>query len=660
MNLTNGPTDDHDFAEDIPPTADHEITPREAIVDLILAKALSSDERLRLAAGASTTLVLAVPGADWVRPVTEAVRELSSPGAFVLGRESLPKDRTDIRLVDRMMGGDPVVGISQSPERNLPPLLISGAERLVRVGPVDGSTLEQVFARFLEGPVPSRVMDLPIDRLGLDELSSLIVTGAGVDQTVQRIEKVLSRRTNVGRDAERLPRLEDAIEYGAARDWALDLRDDILAYRKGLIPWREVDRGCVLYGESGTGKTLLARMIGQACDIPTIVSSLGELFASSSGYLDAMIKAQRKLFDDARAMAPCLLFLDELNSAPDIDRLEGRNADYWRPLILDFYQLLDSALSDREGVVVIGATNRLMDINPAILRPGRMERAIHVGPPDATGIVHILRHHLDDDLEGADLGWLATIAHRQGATGAVLMEKVRAARRVARRAGRTVTLVELSAQFIGPETRSAEVLHRTAVHESGHALAAILLKTGELRSVSIMSEGVAGGATDVDGAIRGHHTIGEVENVVKAMLSGRVAEQVVIGSSSMGAGGDDGSDLAHATGVLTLAYASCGLGGSLVYRGDATTAVNLLTLDATLRAQVHTTLDRLHAEASELIKAHASTLKTLTDFLLERRFVTGAEVVDLVSATLPSPPIRMEAPGNRHPGKESTKPGVPE
>lgn len=630
MNFTDGPADDSDFGHDARSGNADNVTPREAIVDLLLEKALDAEERRGLAYGSGTTLVLRVPAADWVRPVAEAVRELS-PRAFVLARDSVPKEKSDIELVDRMMAGDPVVGISQNPDRNLPPLLLSAAERQVAIGPVDVGTLEKVIARFLKGSLTARLDELAIDRLSLDELSSLIVTGMDVDHTLHRIEKALSGRTKVGRDADRLPRLEDAIEYGAARDWALNLRDDIVAYRAGLISWAEVDRGCVLYGETGTGKTMLARMIGRACGIPTIVSSLGELFANSSGYLDATIKAQRKLFDDAKALAPCVLFLDELNAAPDIDQLAGGNADYWRPLILDFYQELDSALSDRDGVVVIGATNRLIDINPAILRPGRMERAIYVGPPDANGLVRILRHHLCADLPDADLGELATIAYRGRATGAVVMEKVRAARRLARRAARAMTLNDLSAQFIAPETRSVAVLYRTAVHEAGHAVTAILLNTGELRSVSIMSEDLAGGATEVENVLGGHHTLEEVENVVKAMLAGRMAEDVVMGSPSMGAGGNDNSDLANATRALALVFASCGLGGSLVYRGDAARVMDLVMMDATLRGQIDAALQRLQAEVRELLTKNKPTLERLTELLLDRRFLSGDEVFEMMT-----------------------------
>src|SRR5690606_4877816 len=134
-----------------------------------------------------------------------------------------------------------------------------------------------------------------------------------------------------------------------------------------------------------------------------------------------------------KARKPSILFLDEINAIPNIDKLDARGRDWWSPVILDFYTLLDGAMSGRDGVIVIGATNRIEDIHPAILRPSRLERAIFVGPPDQYGIERIMRHHLGDDLVNEDLGMLTALNAAHRATGAVIEEQVRAARRTARR-----------------------------------------------------------------------------------------------------------------------------------------------------------------------------------------------------------------------------------
>ena len=225
-------------------------------------------------------------------------------------------------------------------------------------------------------------------------------------------------------------------------EWALSLRDDIRDMRKGLIGWDDIDRGCCCTGRLAPERPCSPECLAEACGVPVVVSSIAELFANSSGYLNDVIKALRKTFDEARAKAPSILFLDEINALPNIDQVGERNKDYWAPVIFDFYTLLDGAMSGRDGVIVIGATNRIEDIHPALLRPGRLERAIHVGAPDAAGVERIMRHHLGGDLADVDLGKLAI---RMLAVGnwAVVMEQVRAARRLARRAGRPMVMADL-------------------------------------------------------------------------------------------------------------------------------------------------------------------------------------------------------------------------
>lgn len=118
-----------------------------------------------------------------------------------------------------------------------------------------------------------------------------------------------------------IPNLEDAVEFGAARDWGLELQADLADFIAGKIAWSSVDRGVVLHGVPGTGKTLFAKALAQACSVPLIVGSMGEFFASTDGHLGDVIKRQRQLFDQAKACRPCILFIDELNALPDIDTL---------------------------------------------------------------------------------------------------------------------------------------------------------------------------------------------------------------------------------------------------------------------------------------------------------------------------------------------------
>ncbi len=614
-----------------PSLGQQQLTPRELLVDLALEKALDALHKVGLVAGHSLVIVLVPRSEDWVRPLAEAIRELSST-AYILARGSVPKEMADPALVDRLMSGRPVVGISPSPRRQLPKLLLDSAHRHIDMEPLTWEMLETVAKRFLRGPIPAEFAGMDVSSLGLDELAGLIANGANAGETLHRIRKLLVDRTLVDEDDALLPHLKESIEYGEAQTWALHLRDDIADMRRGAASWTDIDRGCLLFGPPGTGKTMLARMLGRECGIPTIVASLADHFVGGTGYLDSVLKKQRQMFEEARSKAPCILFIDEINALPNVDTLDSRNRDYWMPVILDFYTQLDGALSDRDGVIVVGATNRIEDINGALLRPGRLERSIYVGPPDAAGSERIMRYHLAGALADVDISTLASINADRSATGAIIMEQCRAARRTARRAGREMVLDDLRAQVMPIDERSSLELRRTAIHEAGHALIPLVLGRGEVNHISIVLDGASGGSTSLTTETIGNRTLGDIEDIVTTMLAGRAAEEVMLGAVTMGAGGDDQSDLSHATRILVVAFASSGLGGSLVYRGGKEHVQNLLMMDREFRLQIDGALARLYERATVLIREHADSLDLLVDALMTRRFMTGEEVRKLVGS----------------------------
>ena len=366
--------------------------------------------------------------------------------------------------------------------------------------------------------------------------------------------------------------------------------------------------------------------------MPVVIASIGELFASSSGYLDGVIKAMRKVFNEAKAKAPSILFLDEINSMPNVDTLSERGKDWWLPVITDFYTLLDSAVSDRDGVVVVGATNRLQDIHPAILRPGRLERAIHVGPPDPKGVERIMRHHLGEDIAGVDLGPIAQLDSVLGATGAIIMEQVRAARRRARRAGRPLELEDLIAQVVEEETRDEPTLRRTAVHESGHALVG-LLTGAPLESMTIMSFGNAGGGTQFARQEAHFMTRADYEDKVMTLLAGRAAEELLLDAPSQGAGGAAESDLGRATTIVGSMFASVGLGDTLLYRADSESVMAVITVDRDLEIKMHNTMSELYDRTLALLAENRNTLAAIADELLVKRFMQRPEIESVVAKT---------------------------
>ena len=600
----------------------------DVLVALSLNKAVDTEMRERLHSATMKAIVVSVPDPGWARPVADAIADSVEEHVHRIVREKIPapRDLDDPRLSVRLRDGEIVVGVAQDPDRALPPLLLSVADARITIPNPDAAMLMEVIRHCQEDDGPTEAEELKPQLLSFDELCGLMPHGGKASETIARIRLAIERKLSagIGRKRKAMPRLEEAVEYGEARQWALRLRDDIADIRVGLATMDDIDRGAVFYGPPGTGKTLLAQMLGEATGLPTVVSSVAELFASSSGYLDGVIKAMRKVFDEARAKSPCILFWDEINGLPRVDQLDSKYRDYWMPVILDFYTALDGAMSDRSGVIVIGATNRLEDIHPALLRPGRLERAIFIGPPDEQGVERIMRHHLAGELANADLTMLSRLDVAREATGAVIEEQIRAARRLARRAKRPMIIEDIEAQIFPVEDRTDAFARRAAIHEAGHAVAGII--NGEtLRMVSIIPVGTTGGGTMFENPKRGLSTRSDFELMVVRMLAARAAEEVILGEPSQGAGGSDDSDIGHATQIASMIEGAWGLGGSLVYRAAPNDVGDLLN-DPTFRARVDATLKALYERALALVRKHESEVVAIADALVERRFMTGDQV----------------------------------
>jgi ATP-dependent Zn protease len=223
-------------------------------------------------------------------------------------------------------------------------------------------------------------------------------------------------------------------------------------------------------------------------------------------------------------------------------------------------------------------------------------------------------------LPDADLGSLATLG--AGRTGAALAGAVVEARAIARRAGRPLAIEDLAAALAPPDRRSEAERYRTAVHEAGHAVAALVLGHA-VHSVSILVQGGAGGLTVTSGGAS-LPTRADLEARVVVGLAGRAAEEVLCGEVSAGASGD----LAEATARLTEVHCSLGLGTRLRVSPDPRAT---LTLDRELAAAVEGDLVRLHARAVEIVRGARPGLDRVVDALMARRVLSGVETKDFLT-----------------------------
>ncbi|MET4605371.1 cell division protease FtsH [Bradyrhizobium sp. JR4.1] len=595
--------------------------------------------RRRLAHVQALAAIVIVPGPAWVAPVAAYVAsEFGSRWCFHT-RDGTDRRRDDAGTVEAardLSRGMCVMGVSHD-EKLLPASLRSAADIVVSVAPPDGAVLRKAIARFARRS-PGELEPGIAAGLDLPEIVAAFRPGKGAKDVVRRLEA--ARRSHVG-TAQRVPALSTAVEYGAAQRFGLDLARDLEDFRNNRISWRDIDRGICLHSIPGCGKSWFPAVLSQGCGgIPLVTTSAGSWFANGPGYLDTVVKEARKSHAMAVAMAApiAIWHIDEVDAAiPERANMSNRAQEWWNVVVSDILNIVDSALAAKDAhLLVVGTCNDISRVDRALLRPGRLEKVVRIDPPDAAGIVNILRFHLDDELAGEDLA--AAGAVMEGATPAEIMYMVRTARRAARHAARGLAVADLIAAAMPAETHPPARLFRMALHESAHAVILLALAAGTVQGVFLRSAGDAGGRTSVLYSDEDLTTRQTIEDRVTVALAARAAERLFTGSVSSGGGGAADSDIGFSTVQIASLHASFGMRGAPLYLGAGEEELlRAVAFDPDLREAVGRDLRRLQLRADRLVAANSDAILAVAERLAERRHLTGAEVEGLVRGRLARP-----------------------
>ena len=408
-----------------------------------------------------------------------------------------------------------------------------------------------------------------------------------------------------------------------------------------------IPKGVLLEGPPGTGKTLLARAVAGEANVPFY-------YISGSDFVELFVgvgaSRVRDMFKQAKASAPCLIFIDEIDA---VGRQRGTGLGGGHD---EREQTLNQLLTEmdgfgvNEGIIVMAATNRPDVLDPALLRPGRFDRQVTVSLPDPTERLDILKVHAKGKIFASSVN-LENLSHRTpGFSGADLENLLNEAALLAvRRNKDKITMAEIDEAtdrvLMGPAKVSRKYSDKekqlVAIHESGHAVIGLKLEDAEdVHKITIIPRGVAGGYTmmmpkEEKMAV---HTKNELLARITGLLGGRVAEELFLGEMTTGASDDfsKATKIARAMvtqygmsdlGTITLEEKNEGifLGRDYNKARDFSDAVAL-----EIDKEVQKIIEECYKETKRILKENEKLVWAIANTLVERETITSEQIQELV------------------------------
>jgi cell division protease FtsH len=394
-----------------------------------------------------------------------------------------------------------------------------------------------------------------------------------------------------------------------------------------------VPRGILLHGPPGTGKTLLGKAVASASGANFYSASAASFVEMFAGLGAARI---RKLFEEARKNSPSIVFIDELDAVGTTRAGSGSHREHDQTLNQLLVEL--DGFGARDEVVVMSASNRLQDLDPALLRPGRFDRQVFVGSPDVAGREAILGVHTRSKPLAADVDLGRVAKHTSGLTGADLANLCNEAAILAGRAGAQyvrqsdfdAALERIVAGLQQRRVVSEKEKRILAYHEAGHAVMSHLV--GDLfpaQKATIVSRGAALGYTlNMPAEDRYLHTREELVDLMSVFLGGRAAEEVVFGRITNGAADDleRVTDLARA---MVFEYGMSEIAPARTMRAD-----NYALSEETKRlrdSEQARLTDGAYEQAKRLLSKHRAALDRVAEALLQRETLDRTELEAILS-----------------------------
>ena len=395
----------------------------------------------------------------------------------------------------------------------------------------------------------------------------------------------------------------------------------------------KIPRGVLLYGKPGTGKTLIAKAIAGEANVPFISMSGSEFIEMFAGLGASRV---RKLFEKARRLAPCIVFIDEIDAIGS-RRTSNSGAETENNQTLNQLLVEMDGFSSEETIIVLAATNRPEMLDKALLRPGRFDRQITIPTPDLKGRLEILKIHSKEKKLSSDVNLESIAEDTAGFTGAELANILNEAAILATKNNHEEIENDDIEEAVKKITVGLEKKERvisdkdkklTAYHEAGHAVVSRYLPTqSNVKEVSIIPRGVAGGytmyKTDED---KYYISKTEMKEKLIALLGGRAAEKLVLDDISTGAS----NDIEVATKIARDMVTKYGMSdklGPIDFQGKEPYEIQMFGEDIgdKIGLEVKSLIDEAYNNAQKLLIEHRDKLDLIAQTLLKQEKVNEKE-----------------------------------
>ena len=431
-----------------------------------------------------------------------------------------------------------------------------------------------------------------------------------------------------------------------AKESLTEMVDFLHNPKKYMAIGAKLPKGALLVGPPGTGKTLLAKAVAGEANVP-FFSMSGSSFVEM--YVGVGASRVRDLFKQASEMAPCIIFIDEIDAIGQ-SRDSVRGGDSEREQTLNQLLAEMDGFDTSKGIVILAATNRPETLDKALLRPGRFDRRVPVELPDLKGREDILKVHAKKVKIGDNVDFNKIARMASGASGAELANIVNEAALRAVRAGRgfvTQADMEESIEVViaGYQRKNAILTDKeklvVSYHEIGHALvAAKQTDSAPVQKITIVprTSGALGYTMQVD---EGNHylmTKEEIENKIATLTGGRAAEEIVFGSITTGAS----NDIEQATKLARAMITKYGMSKDFDMVAMEVETNKYLGGDSSLScsAETQTLIDKKvvelirkqHEKAATIILENRAKLDELSNYLYQKETITGEEFMKILNS----------------------------